>query len=479
MTLRLYLEVRVDEAPYARDPARWTATAERLEHVAALAEAAGARLSVRAGPGFARLDRHHVLMGLEHRGHEVGWLALEGPIRPAMEALAGAGFADAPRVGSPGPGEGPRHHRRLVHAQDLGLRVMTGEAPRKPSAYAGWLVWEPRPGLVSLDHSVAAADWGAGSGRPDWERLAARIEARAAQVPPPEALAFFGAGLPLSDFADPASEAAFVRFVDRYGPRLGPAAAAAWPLASPPAALPARPLARRLLQRALHRLPVPGRAETVQGVTLRTVGEARHGTVVVVHGGRDPRSVAGLGGLGLRDDALARHGVATVYVEGGDALPGSEAHVAAVRAALGRAGDGPVVLVTWSAGLLSGLRAVDGRVRALVDCEGPVDRWSLVPVGRPDHALAGLDLFDDAAWEGLEALALLGAVPHRYHRIQAQVDHVHGVMHHHAHRAVDHARRAGVPWVRLNEDGDLLPGWLWEHGDQVRRWILDHLRAAP
>lgn len=473
--LRLYLELRVDGS-YASDPGRWTSDAERLDHLAGLAEAAGARLSFRAGADFARLDHHQVLMGLERRGHEVGWLAGEGPLRPAMEALAGAGFADPPRVGSFVAGEGRSRRRRLLHAQDLGLRVLTAETEPKAHAYAGWLVWEPLPGLVSLDHSLPARGWHAG-GRPDWDRLVARAESRSRHQPPPDALAFFGAGVALGELDPPESEAGFVRFVGRLGPRIGHAAAAAWPLASPPAALPPRPLARRLLQRLGHRLPVAGKVEAAGDVSLRRVGEGRGGTVVVVHGGKDPRSVSGLGGLGLRDDALAREGLTTWFVEGGDPLPGSQAHVAAVKAALGRAGPGPVVLVTWSAGLLSGIEAADDRVGALVDCEGPVDRWSLVPASRPDHALAARDPFDDAAWHGLEAVDRIGRVRGRYHRVQAQVDHVHGMMAHHAGRVVDAARRAGVPWVRLNDDGDLLPGWLWEHGERVRRWILEHVRA--
>lgn len=505
-TTHLWLAVHFEDALVRQDRAAWTDAAALMDRLATRAEEAGARLCLRVGETFARLDAHHFLMDIEKRGHEVGWLAPGERVREAMEALAGAGFADAPRVGSAGLGRVPAKRRRgfLLHAQDLGLRILTDEVPGKDFAYQGWLAWERLPGLVSLDPSVDPVAWGArvrrgdrvvsAQGRPDWHALAARIDARDREIPPPWSLPYFGAWLAEEDLCAPGTllptDAAWDGlgwFLDRYRDRLVHAATAAYPMASPPSVAPARPWATRLRQKLERRRPVAGTTVDLdvdgRRLTARRIGPERpRGVLVVVHGGRGDGIAQGLGFVGLRDDAFAADGVAVWLFDRSETErhPGNPFHVADTAAVLSRAlAEGrPTGVLTASAGLLAALPAVDERVAFLVDAEGPVDRWSAVPAGAPDHDLAGLDPLDDAAWAPHEAIRLIGRVRGRYQRLQGQVDHVHGMMHHHARRIVDAAERAGVPWARLNDDGDVLPGRLWEHGATVRAWILDHFAAA-
>ncbi len=243
-------------------------------------------------------------------------------------------------------------------------------------------------------------------------------------------------------------------------------------------------LLRLRLRLERHGAPAEERTLHVDGrrVLARRTGPAEPAAVLVLaHGGRS--GVAqGLEPFGISEAALAEAGLAawTFARSEGERPPGSPEAVAEARAVLATAlAEGrPVVLLTWSAGVVPGLRAAlelaDPRVVALVDAEGPADRWSLVPPGAADHPLAARDPWDDAAWAGLEAARLVGAFPGRYLRLQAEDDHVHGRAAWHARSMVEAARDG-----RLNADGRLLPGRLGAHGDTILGWIRDLVVGPP
>jgi len=94
----------------------------------------------------------------------------------------------------------------------------------------------------------------------------------------------------------------------------------------------------------------------------------------------------------------------------------------------------PVLALSWSAGILPVLRAaaLGERPDALVDGEGPADRWSLVPPG--GNELSSLDPWSSAPWEGREPRLLLPKLGVPYHRLQGVPDHVHGACTEHAAR---------------------------------------------
>jgi len=119
--------------------------------------------------------------------------------------------------------------------------------------------------------------------------------------------------------------------------------------------------------------------------------------------------------------------------------------------------------------------ADEPRVIALVDVEGPADRFSLVPPGAADNPLAALDPWDDTAWAGREAAAMIPAFGGSYLRVQAEDDHVHGPHAWHARRMVEAARDG-----RCNAgDGALLPGRVSAHGATILTWIGGIVDAAP
>jgi hypothetical protein len=206
----------------------------------------------------------------------------------------------------------------------------------------------------------------------------------------------------------------------------------------------------------------------------RRVGPAGADVVlVVVHGGESGLA-QGLAPFGLSEARLAEEGLAawTFARSEGVAPPGGQDTVDEVKAVLAAAlAEGaPVVLLTWSAGVIPALRAAielgDPRVVALVDVEGPADRFSLVPPGAVDHTFWQRDVWDETAWAGVEAAALLPAFRGRYRRAQGEADHVHGRMPWHAVRMVDAAREG-----RLNDGEGLLPGRVDDHADALVRWL--------
>ncbi|MDP2317065.1 MAG: hypothetical protein Q8P41_29500 [Pseudomonadota bacterium] len=501
MTLPVWIEVHVDDvaldaAPFWRAGARWAESAAALDTLARRAEAAGGRLSFRVREGFAGRDKSGFLRGLVARGHEVGWHAHGKRLRPARDAVLAAGGTAA--VAAPGLVQvGVRGRRALLEeARALGARVVTDRVEAPVFAYQGWLAWEPLPGLVGLDVSVSPFDWGilvrkgrkVVPGRLDAEALWARIVARSRLVPPPGAVAFFGATLHEHDLLGPDGPRALdslAGLFERLGPRLQTSGSVARAFRPPDARPPPSTRYDRLLG-AAHRLglryeqrlgPAPEtRTVTVAGrsVTARRIGPAAPlAVLVLVHGGGSGVH-QGLTPFGFAEAALAEAGLAawSFARSEGERPPGDPGTVAETRAVLQAAlAEGrPVVLLTWSAGIVPALRAAveldDPRIALLVDAEGPADRFSLVPPGDPDHALAQLDPWDDAAWEDREAISLVGRFGGRYLRLQAEEDHVHGRMAWHARRMVAAAREG-----RLNGDGTLLPGRLDAHGPAILAWI--------
>lgn len=137
----------------------------------------------------------------------------------------------------------------------------------------------------------------------------------------------------------------------------------------------------------------------------------------------------------------------------------------------------PFGVLSWSSGILPALRA--GRDLAfLLDGEAPADRWSLLPPQLPSSPdigrMAAWSLQEDAPWAGREPLPLLSRIRCPYHRLQAELDHVHGRFDLHARRMVEEARRV-LPQALCNGGTDVRPlaGRLHAHGATIRQWILD------
>jgi hypothetical protein len=154
--------------------------------------------------------------------------------------------------------------------------------------------------------------------------------------------------------------------------------------------------------------------------------------------------------------------------------PGTVHHgdeAAAVFAAAAAEGV-PTGWLTWSAGILPPLMALDRTTPAfLVDVEAPADRRSLRRPQDLAPALAETGFNTDLGEDGPpEPWVLLQGLPCAYHRVQADPDHVHGRGVLHAvvmlEAAPGPATLNGRPW-----DGklELLPGRIETHGAAVRR----------
>jgi len=241
----------------------------------------------------------------------------------------------------------------------------------------------------------------------------------------------------------------------------------------------------------------------------RRVAIQRHGPsdprahCVLCHAGESGGLATALAPFGLAVSDLTRRGWAVWLYDragtgrsppAGDLLPGNPAHtedwravVRHVRSSEGRSGEDrcsverpPVVALSWSSGILPVLRAARSgdRPDALVDGEAPADRWSLVPPsGAKAPRLRQRDPWDDAAWDGLEAVAMLPTLERPYARLQAHFDHVHGVMHTHARRLQAAATAAGLPSAPL----EILPGRLPGHPIAVidaLEWAQESARGA-
>ncbi len=481
-----------------------------LDRTARAAEERGARLSFRYGERAAA-DRTSIELArdLVRRGHEVGACAPGSGLEQVVASLRKAGVA--PEVAAPGLGHGGRGGRPplLRQVATLGVGVACDHGLERAWAYEGLLA-RREAGLLVLAPTVRRAQWLTG-GRPvahAFERLTPLHRAAAGH-----GADWFGAVLTAGDLLEagtgqPAPDVieAMAAWVDRSTVTVGTVAArcGARPVSGPPRPISDRKAAlaglaggvvdaaRRTWPDRLRRprldaeaLPDDGDAVEVDDrrITVRRVGPASPGAAIACSisgpaGGR----AADLAFLGLVPDDLVREGWAVWLFDRSSAgdtrprpelgdVPGSPEHVADWRAVLDRArGEGvPVVALTWSAGIVPVLLAASAgdRPDALVDAEAPVDRWSLFhPRGKGP---VDLDRWQDAHWEGIEAIRLLGDLRRPYARLQGTHDHVHGPMTIHAERMVRRAREVGTPAIetvsidgRLHEGPDaVLEGIRW------------------
>lgn len=511
----MFLEIHVDDDVLHANRAAWPDAAALLDALARRAEAEGAALCFRIREDFANGDRRGFLRGLRARGHEIGWHAHGTRLGGAVAALAATGVDDAARVGAPGLvqvelvadrtrlGRAVRRwraRRLLESAWALGLRVLTDRRAIREFGWQGRVPWVIRLGegrqLVSLDVTADPFAWGVlrrgpdrvhhARGTLDWAALDALVDRRAAE--PAVGGDYFGVAAHEHNFCAlgslrplPHALDAFSRWLSARGPQLvrpttlaerpvDPGTAAPQPLSSRAGQAWVKRATRRPPRGTAHPVDVDGRVVR----TLWFPAPRARGIVVAVHGGAGGIEQR-LEFLGQRDQALADRGWTLVVfdrTEGVARTPGNPVHVADTAAVLdaalaeARARRIPLRVLTWSGGLvpavLSGLVGVD----RLVDVEGPVDRYSLVPPGLPGHELTRAEVFDDSAWRGREALPGLRtytAGGGTYVRVQGRPDHVHGDVRLHADAAVATAEAGRRGSARLVE----LPGSARTNGGLV------------
>lgn len=441
----------MDDVLLERAPQRWPDVATLLDRLASTAERAGGTLSFRIRHAFAEGDGEGFLRSLEHRGHEVGAHTHGSGLARVVTALRTRGVN--PVVMAPGLVQvGDRGRRSLLaEAAALGATHITDRLETRWFAYQGWLAWQPVQGLTSLDVSVSPFSWGVLErrgrsvvpGTLDWNALTTLARRQRARRAPDGSTPFFGATFHEHDVCEPGTLRpreldGFERFVVDFQPvRSGS-------IQIPPSAAPAAdpitrnvPFVRRValtLERRTH--PTRDVEVGARRVRARRVGPDRpRAALVVIHGGESGVR-QGLGFLGLRESAFPDLAVWTYARSESFRTPGNPVHVADARAviAAARADGVSVAILTWSAGLIAGLRAADSMILGVIDVEGPADRWSLVPPGNAGHELAKLDPDDDAVWAGKEAITLVCPCP--YVRVQGEIDHVHGRMTWHADRLV-------------------------------------------
>lgn len=504
------MELHVDDALVERDAARAPQSAALLRRIAALAEAREARLSFRVrAPLAATAEGRGVLPELAARGHEIGVHAHGSGLAEATEAIRAAGLR--PVVATPGLVQVGPHGRDtlLRQAASLGFRLVTDHGPRRAWAYEGLLARQ-EAGLLVAAPAVRPEDWGLYG--PEGRRPLSLEAARRLRALEEQALArqggrFFGAALHEHDLCAPGTLTPLDTALDALDllldPRLRPSAGLldqASPSVTP---RPARPIsdARVRVARALGvatslavRLRRSGRRRVKGGGERLEIGR-RHilverlgppdalALVLMSHAGREGGRRMALTPLGLGLGDLADLGLGLYLYdragsggspEAGPLTPGNPAHTEDFCAvlALAREEGAPVIALSWSAGLLPVLRAAaEGhRPDALVDAEGPADRWSLVP---PEgNELSARDPWDDRLWGGLEPVALIGALDRPYARLQAEIDHVHGAMTEHGRRILAAARASGLPVY----DPGVLAGRLHGHPAEVHdalRWALE------
>ncbi len=501
-----WLEVHVDDLLLEETPSAWPEAAALLDALAAVAEQEGGHLSFRPREAFARGDTVSFVESLVARGHEVGWHAHASRLKAAADAVVAAG--GTVRACAPGLVQAGRSsaERTLAEAQDLGAQLVTDRLEPRDFAYAGWLLRWAKPGLLAMDVSVAPSDWRLGHpDGPDFARLATLRDVQAARVAPTGTAPFFGATFHEHDVCAPGSLTprdldGLRRFVAACQGTLRPSLEVADELTTRAVAAPRPELAPAHLPTLADALGVLGRlggrarawgedtaerAGLVPAATHRLRVGAREvrarragpsspeAAVVVVHGG-ESGLVQGMSFLGLPDDAFARLAVWTfARTPAGSRAPGNPVHVADTRAVLeaARAEGVAVGILSWSGGLVNALLAADERVPFLIDCEGPVDRFSLVPPNDADPVLATTSVFDDAAWQGREAVELLWAFRGRYLRVQGRPDHQHGVHDLHARRVEAFGERVDLRGPLEQRGGEIR--------DRLERWMVEAATATP
>ncbi len=489
MNCPIYLEIHVDEHLLRQEPARWDQAAELLHELCHRSEQAGAHLSLRLREAFVEGDTSDFLLGLMRRGHEVGWHSHGEEAAGLVAAFQQRGLPTD--VATPGLVQAGRGGRRLLEqALKLGVRRITDSHEERSFTYQGWLAWQPIPELWSLDVSVSPFAWGVlerglfgvrhRHGGLDWARLQRLTESWGRWPVPAGYAGYFGATFhehnlcpPESYRPLPAELDGFQRYVDRFGSHIQTSGSI--PLPEPPPPPPEQPVgrvplflqrlrrgARRLVEPPVQRLQVGQRQ-----VPYRVWGEPRRGNLVVVHGGSSGLEQR-LGFLGLSPDDLAADGIAVwCFARTAQSFltPGNPLHRAELRAMVDLAMEKSknTGVLSWSGGLIPALGVASERpLRFLVDAEGPVDRFSLVPIQNPPAELRDRSVEEDALWVGLEAMSMLPKLQIPYLRLQGSIDHAHERMSIHAQRAVQAVSGGRLEW---------LPGRLHEHPERLRRLI--------
>jgi hypothetical protein len=491
MNCPIYLEIHVDEWLLRQEPARWDQAAALLHELCHRAEQAGARLSLRVREAFVEGDSTAFLMGLIRRGHEVGWHSHDTDASGLVATFQQRGLPT--EVATPGLVQAGRGWRRVLEqAQRLGVKRITDSQEERRFTYQGWLAWQPIDGLWSLDVSVSPFAWGVlerglfgvrhRHGGLDWARLGRLAESWGRWPVPHGYSGYFGATFHEHNLCPPESYRplaaeleGFQRFLDHFGPHIQTSGSV--PLPEPPAPPTEGPVGRiplllQRLRRGARRLREPALQQLSVGqrqVPYRVWGEPRRGNLVVVHGGRSGLEQR-LGFLGLSPDDLADEGIAVwCFARTAQSFltPGNPLHRAELRSLVDLALQKSIHtgILSWSGGLIPALGvAAERPLRFLVDAEGPVDRFSLVPLQEPPEELRNRSVEEDALWVGLEAMSLLPQLRIPYVRVQGSVDHAHEKMSIHAHRAAQ-----AVPGGRL----EWLSGRLHEHPEQLRRLLVN------
>jgi hypothetical protein len=424
-----------------------------------------------------------------------------------IEALRSAGVS--PTVGAPGLLQaGPAGRAGLLaQARAQGLQQITDLGPQRCFVDEGLLPrWEQ--GLVVRAPTVRPEEWGlydAQGARGPLDRAFARLRRCEALVQ--GRAASFGFTLHEHDLTEPGglrpSAAALDALFDYLDGRV--VTAGSLPLPPPvesPHAPPPSDLGLRL-RRLAHRAAEPWRAAGQRAqerlrrarsgppferldLAGRTIAWSRLGPadaralVLVSAGGLLGGRRLGLRPLGIRPADLAEMGLATVLFDRsgtGDSAPGplfdprpGGPEARADWAALldrARAEGRPILALSWSSGIVPVLQAAarGHRPDALLDAEGPADRFSLQAPAQ--HPLPSP--FADHPWAEIEPVALIGRLGVPYRRLQGDPDHVHGSYTDHARRLVE-AATGPVAY-------DGLPGPLTEHPHRTLQAIAALLLA--
>lgn len=503
MATPVWAELHVDD----RLPGALSALPALLTTLAAGAEARGARLSLRLRAEGARACRGGLLPALVAAGHEVGVHAHGRGLGAAVEALRSAGVS--PTIGAPGLLQaGPAGRAGLLaQARALGLRQITDLGPQRCFVDEGLHPrWEE--GLLVRAPAVRPEDWGLydAQGAPGpLDRAFARLRRCEAQVQ--GRAASFGFTLHEHDLTEPGGLRPRAAALDALFDYLDGRVVTAGSLPLPPptggrqtppptdgalrlrrlahrAAAPLReagPRARDRLRRALpgppfERLDVAGRR-----IAWSRLGPAAARALVLVSaGGLLGGRRLGLRPLGISPTDLAQMGLATVLFDRsgtGDSAPGPAfdprpggPEACADWAALlheARSEGRPILALSWSSGLVPVLQAAarGHRPDALLDVEGPADRFSLQAPARWPLPSP----FSDHPWEELEPVALIGRLRVPYRRLQGDPDHVHGSYTDHARRLLE-AATGPVAY-------DALPGPLSEHPQRILQAIVRAIEA--
>ena len=511
----------MDDEIVAPQPQRWKETRDLLDAVAQVAEERGARLCFRFREAFCSASQASgFLPDLEARGHEVGVHAHGRYLARTFRAVEACGID--PRVAVPGLVQAGHTGRPVMlrQAASLGISLVTDHGGEPAWAYDG-LSFREEHGVLVMAPTVRPFDWGLMEKDGTRHGVTHESVARLRQL---EATAsdhgaeWFGFALHEHDLCTPGSlelrqdalEALAEYLDERVVPTLGVPGELQEGNRSRIPLGDHRVRASRLARRAMERIPRPRRPQRGspprggvrveiavgdRGIIAQRFAPARPvATLVVSHAGDAGGRRLALQPFGLRIRELMSDGWRIwLYDRSGTGdsppgplpglTPGNPDHLADWKAVLGRAraDGGPVLALTWSGGIVPVLAAArDGdRPDALLDGEGPVDRWSLVPPasmpGSTGDELRTLDPWRDEDWDGLEAIRLIEHLKCPYVRLQGNPDHLHGSMMLHAERIVAAASRAGV----AVGDPVTTEGPLHQHPSEVLAALTRVLEAIP